>query len=70
MNIILYKTPTCPMCKLLIKELEEANIDFKIIDDIEILEEKNITHVPILEVKGKYMNFQEALNWVRGGRND
>lgn len=64
-KIVLYKTPTCPMCQVLIQELNKKNIDFTIVDDVEQLEEKEITFVPVLEINGERLNFKQALTWAR-----
>ena len=63
--MILYKTPSCPMCKMLAQRLEKNNLSFEIIDDVNTLIAKNITHVPVLEVDGQQMNLNEALQWLR-----
>lgn len=59
-----YKTPNCPMCAMLINKLKEKNITFDTIEDKEILREKNITFVPVLEVENKQMSLKEALKWI------
>lgn len=63
--INLYTTESCPMCKMLKKKLEEKNIPFQLINDVDVLTEKNIMHVPVLEIDNKYMNLKEALTWVQ-----
>lgn len=63
--INLYTLPTCGMCKLLKKELQERNILYKEIDDTDIMAEKNIGHVPVLEKDGEFMNFKQALTWIK-----
>lgn len=69
-NVILYKTPTCQMCQLLIREMKEKNINYSIIDDAKTLEEKNIISVPVLEVGDKRLNFKQALSWIREENHD
>lgn len=68
--ITLYKTEFCPMCKILAQKMEEKHIAFTTIQDPEILRNKNITHVPILEVENNQMNFPQALKWVEEHLND
>lgn len=53
------------MCQVLIQELNKKNIDFTIVDDVEQLEEKEITFVPVLEINGERLNFKQALTWAR-----
>lgn len=62
--ITIYKTEHCPMCKLLIQKLEEKHVTFNIVSEIDILKQKNILQVPMLEVNNKLLNFQEALKWI------
>ena len=62
--ITIYKTEHCPMCKLLTQKLEEKHIPFNVVSEINILKQKNILQVPMLEVNNSLLNFQEALKWV------
>lgn len=52
------------MCEMLEEELQERNIAYESIMDENILREKNIIHVPALEVNGKILNLAESLKWV------
>ena len=63
MSIILYTTH-CPKCEVLTQKLKNKNINFEIIDDIELIKEKNITMVPVLSVNDQLMNFKEAVDWI------
>ena len=63
--VTLYTTSTCPMCKMLKQRLDEKNIEYKTINDVEILQEKNIMHVPVLEVNNELFNLQQALVWLQ-----
>ena len=63
MEITLYSTH-CPRCNVLEKKLQQKKIDYKEINDVEIMKEKGYLTVPILEVDGKSMNFKEAFNYV------
>lgn len=63
--IKVYSTSGCPMCDMLKEELEEHNIQFENIMDLDILKNKQITHVPILELEdGSLLKLHEALKWV------
>ncbi len=70
MKIILYSTH-CPKCNVLTKKLQQKNIDYKEITDIEKMKSLGITEVPILEVDGKMLSFSKANEWIneyeRGG---
>lgn len=59
----LYSTH-CPKCKILEKKLDNANIEYVICDDIDIMTDKGFDFLPMLEVDDKVMNFGEAVKWV------
>ncbi len=63
-NIILYSTG-CPKCKVLKKKLDSANIDYELISDVDIMQEKGFASTPVLEVNGHCMSFVEANTWVK-----
>lgn len=63
MNVILYSTH-CPRCVVLKSKLNQKNISYKEINDIEIMKEKGYLSVPVLEVDNKTMNFKEAFNYI------
>ena len=65
-NIILYSNH-CPRCNILKEKLDSQHIDYFIEDNIEKLRELNFTHMPILCVNGKYLNFKESFNYLSGG---
>lgn len=69
MEIILYSTG-CPRCKVLETKLKEKNISYTYIDDLDIMEAKDIYAVPCLEVDGARMDFKEAVNWVNTQESD
>ena len=48
--IKVYSTSGCPMCDMLKEELKEHNIQFENIMDLDSLKNKQITHVPVLEL--------------------
>lgn len=61
----LYSTG-CPKCKVLEAKLKQKNLKFNEINDIEILKQKNILNVPVLEVDGNFLDFMQAINFVNG----
>ena len=63
MSVVLYSTH-CPRCNVLEKKLQQKNIVYEEINDVEIMKEKGYLTVPILEVDGKSINFKEAFNYV------
>ncbi len=63
---ILY-TIGCPSCLVLEKKLLDKKIKIDtIIKDEQIMLEKGITSLPMLEVNGNLMTFLEAVRWVNG----
>ena len=64
MNDIILYTIGCPMCQVLKKKLDMKNIQFKEINDIDIMKNKGISSVPVLEINGELMNFSDANKWV------
>ena len=63
MKIILFSTK-CPRCVVLEKKLQQKNITYEEVNDVDIMEEKGYLSVPVLEVDGVSMNFKEASDWV------
>ena len=63
MNVTLYST-NCPKCVILEKKLRDKNIEFDIINDVNVMIEKGFMAAPILEVDGKSMNYMDANTWV------
>jgi len=62
--ITLYST-NCPKCNVLEQKLNSANIDFNVSNDIENLIKKGFREAPILEIDDQYLNFSEAIKWIR-----
>lgn len=63
MKTILY-TQGCPKCKVLEMKLKQKNIDYETISDIEIMKNKGISSLPVLEVDDKLYNFTDAVKFV------
>lgn len=63
MQVTLYSTG-CPKCKVLKTKLDNKNINYNIISDVDIIMSKGINTVPILEVDENMMDFKTAVNWV------
>lgn len=65
MNEIILYSNNCPKCRVLKNKLNEAKIEFKEMNDIEIMQNLGFTYMPRLDVYGQVMNFSEAVNWVK-----
>ena len=63
MNIILYTTG-CPLCKRLEEALDNANLKYTTVTDIDVMLEKGLKSAPNLEVDGKVMTYAEAKLWI------
>ena len=62
-SIVLYSTG-CPKCSILKKKLEEKQIPYDMVTDIEEMLALGISEVPVLSVNGKLMSFPNAVKWV------
>ena len=62
-ELILYTTH-CPKCEILKAKLDAKNIKYHMIDDVEIMKEKGLTTVPVIQVNGELLEFKAAVDWV------
>lgn len=62
-HIVLFTTH-CPKCRVLEAKLKQKEVDYEVVDDVGIMEEKGFMTVPILEVNGVTMNFTQANTWI------
>lgn len=63
MTVTLFTTH-CPKCKVIEKKLAQKNIEYEMVEDINIMKEKGFKSLPMLEVDGQVFNFIEANKWV------
>ena len=62
---VLYTTKTCPKCSIVKTKLNNKNIDYTLIDDEAILEEKGYNLLPVLEVDGNVLKSMIDINdWI------
>lgn len=61
--ITLY-TIDCPKCIILEKKLNQKNINYNICKDIDIMKEKNIIKLPMLQIDNNLLSYKEAVDWV------
>lgn len=64
--VTLYSTG-CPRCNVLVQKLDNKGIEYDVVNDVDIMTEKGIETVPVLEVDGQLMKFPEAMKWVENG---
>ena len=60
---MLYSTG-CPKCNILKKKLADAQIDYTVVEDIDVMLSKGLKDVPWLEVDGVLMNFIDSSKWI------
>ena len=62
-SIILYEHG-CPRCKVLKAKLEQKNVQYTNISDVELMKAKGFEEAPKLEVNGVVMGFKDAIDWI------
>ena len=55
----------CPKRKILKTKLDEKYIQYEICSNLELMKSKGFRSLPILEVNGKVMTFNNAIMWVK-----
>ena len=63
MNIILYSN-NCPKCKILKQKLNDKNIVYEEVNDVDLMISKGFSEVPLLEIDGEIYRFNDAVQWV------
>lgn len=61
--ITLYTTH-CPKCNVLKSKLDSKNIEYKIVEDVDIMQNKGFSSAPVLEVDNEMLDFVNAIKWV------
>lgn len=55
----------CPKCRVLKAKLDSKDIIYEKISDIDLMMEKGIESVPVLELdNGELLDFSSAIKWV------
>ena len=65
LKMIVYTTH-CPVCVVVENLLKEKKIPFEEVTDVEIMKEKGITSVPVIEESGINYVGSEAVQYVLG----
>lgn len=63
-KVILYEHG-CPRCKVLKMKLDQKDIEYETVGDIEVMKAKGFNEAPKLEVNGVIMGFKEAVDWIK-----
>ncbi len=62
--VVLYSNH-CPLCNNLKEELDAHHIEYKEVNDIDLMLSLGITKTPILEVApGVFLKYKDALEWI------
>lgn len=65
MEVILYKSATCPQCKVAKMKLEKKGIPFTEVMDMETITARGVEGIPTLEVDGELIYPMSAVNkWI------
>ncbi len=60
-KITLYSTQSCPNCSKIKEILDENNINYNLVQDIDLIKSKGIKYVPVLEFNDKYYSYDDVL---------
>lgn len=63
LDITFYSTH-CPKCNVLEKKMKAKNLSYAEVNDIDVMKEKGINTVPVLEINGEMMDFATANKWI------
>jgi glutaredoxin len=69
MKVTLYSTG-CPKCKILTQKLNDKNVKYDVVNDVDIMLSKGFETVPMLEVDGNVMDFMSANKWINEREGD
>lgn len=61
--ITLYSTH-CPRCRVLEDKLEDKDIKYTVVTDVEEMSKLNIMSIPMLKVDDELLPFKEANDWI------
>ena len=62
-KVILYEHG-CPRCKVVKSKLDQKDIQYETVNDIDIMQAKGFVDAPKLDVDGVIMDFKEAVKWI------
>lgn len=63
MKVTFYSTH-CPKCLVLEKKLQQKNITYDEVNDVDVMTAKGYMTVPMLEVDGVSLDFKKANDWL------
>jgi len=64
MNEMIVYTTGCPKCRILEKKMMLKKLHYTVSSDIDVLVKENILTVPVLYVNGRYLKFEDAIQYI------
>ena len=64
MNVVVLFSTGCPKCKVLEAKLQQKHISYTENNDVDLMQSKGFTVVPVLEVDGVVYDFKRAVEWI------
>lgn len=64
MNQVVLYSNHCVQCKVLEDLLKKHNIKYSVVDDVNTMLNLGLTHMPVLDIDGKFMQFKDAYNYI------
>ena len=62
--ITVYSKPDCPKCHVLKLKLNQKSIEYSEIQDVDKMVEMNILSLPMMDVDGTLLTFEQAVKYV------
>lgn len=63
MNVTLYSTG-CPKCVILEKKMNQKNIKYDTVSDVDLMQEKGFMTLPMVEIDGDIYDFKAAIDFI------
>lgn len=63
MNVTLYSTG-CPKCVILEKKMNQKNIKYDTVSDVDLMQEKGFMTLPMVEIDGEIYDFKAAIDFI------
>lgn len=67
--MVQFYTIDCPACNILEQRLNNANIAYEKINDVNIIQKEGIFQLPVLKVDNELLSYKQALDWVKENSN-
>lgn len=66
--MVKFYSNNCPRCRILESQLKSANIAYEKLNDVELLISNDMLTFPVIEVDGKFMNYEASVQYIQKGR--